>query len=1652
MVLHQMAWSAVQREPLRYAEYAPVTDFLAQECTWELGRDVEFAAATRVREFEARESCGVATIVDEWRNATMGDEATVGRPLDVQPPWLVGGTLHGYQLEGINWLRSKWLASMNVILADEMGLGKTIMSTGYLGSVAIEHFGSFVKGDLDESEATSAGDSSGNAAAALVATSEFRPSLIVAPLSTLENWEREMTKWCPLLNVVVLSGNQAARNVIRRRELRTHKPASRQHVLKLHCIITSFEIACLESSLLRRFKWSALVVDEGHRLKSGESSKLFQELMQLDCAHRVILTGTPLQNSLQELYHLIKFLDLAAYEALTPATAPAAAPAMPEDGATINGVMQACDEDLLRRLRAMLDGRMLRRIKADVLQKTLVPAKRELVVHVELTASQKRLYKAVLTRNYATLASCDRPDAGDVPSSATANNVSSDANGASNTTRHVRRRRLLDVTTGLSASSSTPRLQNIVVQLRKVCNHTSLLAPQLGNAMLGDLTNDAGQTPLERLLEGSGKLALLDKMLVKWNATGNRVLIFSQMTTMLDIIADYLSMRSYEFERLDGSTSARERQLRIDRFNAPDSSSFVFLLSTRAGGLGINLATADTVVIYDVDWNPHNDLQALARAHRIGQTQKVAIYRLVSRASVEERMIEVAKRKLCLEHVVVARGGAKGVNAITRQEVNDVLRYGAEALFKSSDRESDQVITWDDKALDALLDRDDASISSANADVSESVDGETNIRRSSALSALMDSFKVANISFATKIDDDPNEVAEVTAPESDNANKPAPSERSDDAIVTDSPENQVYVHDTKRRRTVAEGHPGLERRLEIPDSAASDAAHAEQAFRWSDLLRPSYEEMCTSNFESFGKGKRERRSVVQLSQLPPGAPTACDSLLDEDDSGEADMPARSRRRSPALQHLANRVLTHGLVGAYGGRWDWTHQTLRALDSPDETRDRSCELLERCLENDAEAIGHDPDRVLARFALFVLIEQCLERSIAPDALAIGNGTYGGDSATRWEYGGAGFWTRHHDRRLLAAICCYGHGRWERILAGDRFGLAKAIDAELDARPRRRAAKQRPPQAQIRHGASHDVVQCSNANVTVHTLSNGDEEPTVAKDTAEGAEAYERRKLEGPGFLRDRVRAIEKALVSSEVAKRSAEKMATGVKSGTENVSQSLQNSIESWRAHLSELLCTVFDQVGGVQSVRSRLEESGVFGAEAEAETAAFAAHHARLTMATSDFAHATRAADETLGLLRDGTSMLTNFQAPERWRWNTDTVGVVATHLDRCRTLIATADKNVEDVDACNRQVSELLATDIVAKCVHNESEQEISDAKLEDYNRRWGLREWRVGDELIRRRTVAIDECRRRYAAFDRLHCRSSPNTAMPFDAASTSSDAAHASNDLPQSSVTPADLSQARGNLDTNISTGQHERARSQIEVDKSVDVARGGHHLQTTGSSSQNSEGRHFLPRAVVNATSDRRLKATAPSNPRFAFRKSRSHDAVIATKDNTHHLPAASRAARSEHERVTNRHRAFIEPGAAVPGEHESQQSQSHVMNVMPTRSSTGKSGDVEDSMLRTSTPTREVNGVNAAYSPDGRSGPSGPAPEPGLEPVSGDSISESIHDNQNCSAPMYGDVTKLRRKPRISFHALRPGNEARSRFKLPPSPSTETPNVIDLTED
>uniref|UniRef100_A0A7M4EJW9 Chromodomain-helicase-DNA-binding protein 4 n=1 Tax=Crocodylus porosus TaxID=8502 RepID=A0A7M4EJW9_CROPO len=547
---------------------------------------------------------------------------------DRQPDYLdvTGGTLHPYQLEGLNWLRFSWAQGTDTILADEMGLGKTVQTAVFLYSLYKE------------------GHSKG-------------PFLVSAPLSTIINWEREFEMWAPDMYVVTYVGDKDSRAIIRENEftfednaIRGGKKASRmkkEAAVKFHVLLTSYELITIDMAILGSIDWACLIVDEAHRLKNNQS-KFFRVLNGYSLQHKLLLTGTPLQNNLEELFHLLNFLT-------------------PERFHNLEGFLEEfadiAKEDQIKKLHDMLGPHMLRRLKADVFKN--MPSKTELIVRVELSPMQKKYYKYILTRNFEAL----------------------NARGGGNQVS----------------------LLNVVMDLKKCCNHPYLFpvaameAPKMPNGMYDG----------SALIRASGKLLLLQKMLKNLKEGGHRVLIFSQMTKMLDLLEDFLEHEGYKYERIDGGITGNMRQEAIDRFNAPGAQQFCFLLSTRAGGLGINLATADTVIIYDSDWNPHNDIQAFSRAHRIGQNKKVMIYRFVTRASVEERITQVAKKKMMLTHLVVRPGLGSKTGSMSKQELDDILKFGTEELFKdesaeggdNKEGEDSSVIHYDDKAIERLLDR-----------------------------------------------------------------------------------------------------------------------------------------------------------------------------------------------------------------------------------------------------------------------------------------------------------------------------------------------------------------------------------------------------------------------------------------------------------------------------------------------------------------------------------------------------------------------------------------------------------------------------------------------------------------------------------------------------------------------------------------------------------------------------------------------------------------------------------------------------------------------------------------------------------------------------------------------------------------------------------
>ncbi|KAM5246730.1 chromodomain-helicase-DNA-binding protein 6 [Ctenodactylus gundi] len=578
-----------------------------EESTWELEEDVDPA---KVKEFESLQ------VLPEIKHVER-PASDAWQKLEKSREYKNSNQLREYQLEGMNWLLFNWYNRKNCILADEMGLGKTIQSITFLSEI-------FLRGI-------------------------HGPFLIIAPLSTITNWEREFRTWTEM-NAIVYHGSQISRQMIQQYEMvyRDAQGNPLSGVFKFHVVITTFEMILADCPELKKIHWSCVIIDEAHRLKN-RNCKLLEGLKLMALEHKVLLTGTPLQNSVEELFSLLNFLEPSQF---------------PSETAFLDEFGDLKTEEQVKKLQSLLKPMMLRRLKDDV-EKNLAP-KQETIIEVELTNIQKKYYRAILEKNFSFL-----------------------TKGAN--------------------QHNMPNLINTMMELRKCCNHPYLINGA-EEKILEDFRKthspDAPDFQLQAMIQAAGKLVLIDKLLPKLIAGGHKVLIFSQMVRCLDILEDYLIQRRYTYERIDGRVRGNLRQAAIDRFCKPDSDRFVFLLCTRAGGLGINLTAADTCIIFDSDWNPQNDLQAQARCHRIGQSKAVKVYRLITRNSYEREMFDKASLKLGLDKAVLQdinrKGGTNGVQQLSKMEVEDLLRKGAYGALMDEEDEGSKFCEED---IDQILQR-----------------------------------------------------------------------------------------------------------------------------------------------------------------------------------------------------------------------------------------------------------------------------------------------------------------------------------------------------------------------------------------------------------------------------------------------------------------------------------------------------------------------------------------------------------------------------------------------------------------------------------------------------------------------------------------------------------------------------------------------------------------------------------------------------------------------------------------------------------------------------------------------------------------------------------------------------------------------------------
>jgi chromodomain-helicase-DNA-binding protein 1 len=728
-------------------------------CTWETEELVGAEAQIQIDRYLDRSA---KLPVSDKTESNVNSRADY-KPFRTQPSYIKGGTLREFQMRGVNFLAHHWCKGNNVILADEMGLGKTVQTVSFMN---------WLRHDRRQNG----------------------PFIVVVPLSTMPAWADTFTNWTPDLNYVVYNGNEAARKIIREYELFVDGNPKK---VKFNVLLTTYEYILVDSSILSQLKWQFMAVDEAHRLKNRES-QLYAKLMDFGAPSRLLITGTPMQNTLSELSALMDFLMPGKIH-------------VEED-------IDLTSEHASRKLAELTDAispYMIRRTKQKV--ETDLPPKTEKIIRVELSDVQLEYYKNILTRNYAAL--------------------------------------------NAGSKSGKTSLLNIMMELKKASNHPFMFPNAEDRILAG---SNSREDQLKGLITSSGKMMLLDQLLTKMKKDGHRVLIFSQMVKMLDILGDYLQLRGHQFQRLDGTIAAGPRRMAIDHFNAPGSQDFCFLLSTRAGGLGINLMTADTVILFDSDWNPQADLQAMARAHRIGQKNPVTIYRLVSKDTVEEEVLERARNKLMLEFITIQRGvtdkdarelgdrmariGASTAEPTSSDDISRILKRRGQKMFEQ---------TGNQRKLEEL--DIDAVLENAEEHKTEQPEGMT----TDGGEEFLRSFEYTDVKIDLEWDDiiPKDQLEKIKAEER--------KKQEADYLASIVEENQP-------RKRKAVGEDGREQRAakkrarELTEAAAEEASDDDDSDQGSDPKRPLGEKECrhlVRAYERFGAIEEKEAEIVREARL-----------------------------------------------------------------------------------------------------------------------------------------------------------------------------------------------------------------------------------------------------------------------------------------------------------------------------------------------------------------------------------------------------------------------------------------------------------------------------------------------------------------------------------------------------------------------------------------------------------------------------------------------------------------------------------------------------------------------------------------------------------------------------------------------------------------
>ncbi|GBN17465.1 Lymphoid-specific helicase [Araneus ventricosus] len=639
---------------------------------------------------------GNAKLVEENGN----EDSSKLSLLERQPKLLTGGMMREYQIDGYEWLKTLYENGVNGILADEMGLGKTIQCIAFI--------------------------------AYLIEMRVSGPFFVCAPLSTVPNWYAEFKRFTPDIPVVIYHGDKEERKELRKKMT---KKVRNNDVYCFPVVITSYQIALIDAPRLASTEWKMLVIDEAHRIKNFQC-KLVESLKKYNAVHRLLLTGTPLQNNLSELWSLLNFILPEIFDDLQIFQSWFDISRLSESGGTQELVAQEQEKQIVSTIHQILTPFLLRRTKSDV--ELGLPPKKTVVVRAPMTQLQQKYYNGIL--NYSiknllkgdkeldepiitgdgrpkrkaaktTFYGCDDLDLEDLLNNEAKDSISLQACNEMNNelverecfSTQTRMEKLFLKTFKEEATMSeiNLKLNNLHMILRKICCH-----PYLVSCPLDPNTHD--YLVDENIVKTSGKLLVLDILLHHLKKRGHKILLFSQFVSMLELLEDYCAFRKFKFTRLYGWMNLVERQEQMKAFNE-DDSIFIFLISTKAGGLGLNLIAADTVILYDTDWNPQNDLQAQDRCHRIGQTKPVVVYHLVVPNTYDEKIFNHSTTKRKLEKVIIQKGRFNSKDGLNRQQRAITIEELVE-LLESSD--ANGYVNADNfvippRELESILDRSD---------------------------------------------------------------------------------------------------------------------------------------------------------------------------------------------------------------------------------------------------------------------------------------------------------------------------------------------------------------------------------------------------------------------------------------------------------------------------------------------------------------------------------------------------------------------------------------------------------------------------------------------------------------------------------------------------------------------------------------------------------------------------------------------------------------------------------------------------------------------------------------------------------------------------------------------------------------------------------